>query len=101
MELTAADPAINPHLVYALLIRAGLEGIQKEQALPQMEVPCGKLPLTLRQAITAVNRGELSKRYVPEDVLNSYLKNKQDLANEYTKAKKKAEYDLQAYFDLL
>ncbi len=101
MELTAADPAINPHLVYALLIRAGLEGIQKEQVLPQMEAPCGKLPLTLRQAITAVNRGELSKRYVPEDVLNSYLKNKQDLANEYTKAKKKAEYDLQAYFNLL
>ena len=101
MELTAADPAINPHLAYALLIRAGLEGIRAEKTLPRMEAACGKLPLTLRQAITAANRGSLGGQYVPEDVLDSYFKNKQELANAYTRAKKKAEYDRQTYFALL
>ena len=101
MELTAADPAINPHLAYALLIRAGLEGIRAEKTLPRMEATCGKLPLTLRQAITAANRGSLGRQYVPEDVLDSYFKNKQELANAYTRAKKKAEYDRQTYFALL
>ena len=101
MELTAADPAINPHLAYALLIRAGLEGIRAEKTLPRMEATCGKLPLTLRQAITAANRGSLGGQYVPEDVLDSYFKNKQELANAYTRAKKKAEYDRQTYFALL
>ena len=83
------------------MIRAGLEGIRAEKTLPPMETACGKLPLTLRQAITAANRGSLGRQYVPEDVLDSYFKNKQELANAYTRAKKKAEYDRQTYFALL
>lgn len=101
MELTAADPAINPHLAYALLIRAGLEGIRQEKTLPRMEVPCGKLPATLRQAITAANRGSFCKTYIPKDILSSYMQNKLDGVNAYTKAKKKAEYDFKTYFELL
>lgn len=101
MELTAADPAINPHLAYALLIRAGLEGIRQEKTLPRMEVTYGKLPTTLRQAMTAANRGDFGKTYIPKDVLSTYMKDKQDLVNDYTKAKKKTEYDLQTYFNVL
>ena len=101
MELTAADPAINPHLAYALLIRAGLEGIRKELALPRMETVSGKLPATLRQAVTAANRGSLCKAFIPQDVLGSYLSNKQDAVNDYTRAKKKTEFDLQTYFGIL
>ena len=101
MELTAADPAINTHLAYALLIRAGLEGIRMQKPLPRMEVSCGKLPTTLRQAITAANRGDFGKTQIPKDVLTTYLKEKQELAGAYSKAKKKAEYDRQTYFHLL
>lgn len=101
MELTAADPTINTHLAYALLIRAGLEGIRMQKPLPRMEVSCGKLPTTLRQAITAANRGDFGKTQIPKDVLTTYLKEKQELAGAYSKAKKKAEYDRQTYFHLL
>ena len=101
MELTAADPAINPHLVYALLIRAGLEGIRAEKTLPPMETACGKLPLTLRQALSAAGRGAFAKAYLPQDVFSSYVKNKQEQAAGYTKAKNKAEYDARTYFELL
>ena len=101
MELTAADPAIHPHLAYALLIRAGLEGIRKELAMPRMETASGKLPATLRQAVTAANRGKLCKAFIPQDVLGSYLSNKQDAVNDYTKAKKKMEFDRETYFEIL
>ena len=101
MELTAADPAIHPHLAYALLIRAGLEGIRKELAMPRMETASGKLPATLRQAVTAANRGKLCKTLIPQDVLGSYLSNKQDAVNDYTKAKKKMEFDRETYFEIL
>ncbi len=101
LELTAADPAINPHLAYALLIRAGMEGIHAEKTLPRMETAYGKLPTTLRQAITAANRGDFGKTHIPKDVLSTYMKDKQDLVNDYTKAKKKAEYDFQTYFSVL
>lgn len=101
MELTAADPAINPHLTYALLIQAGLEGIRMQKTLPRMETPSGKLPVTLRQAVSAAHRGAFTKHHLPQDVFNSYMKNKQDQVNEYTKAKKKTDYDLQTYFHLL
>lgn len=101
MELTAADPAINPHLTYALLIRAGMEGLSAQKTLPRMETPSGKLPVTLRQAVSAAHRGAFAKHHLPADVLNSYMKNKQDQVNDYTKAKKKTDYDLQTYFHLL
>ena len=101
MELMAADPAVNPYLAYALLIRAGLEGIRMQKTLPRLEASCGKLPTTLRQAITAANRGDFGKAQIPKEVLGAYLKDKQDLAGAYSKAKKKAEYDRQTYFNLL
>ena len=66
-----------------------------------MEVTYGKLPTTLRQAMTAANRGDFGKTYIPKDVLSTYMKDKQDLVNDYTKAKKKTEYDLQTYFNVL
>ena len=66
-----------------------------------VEVSCGKLPTTLRQAITAANRGDFGKTQIPKDVLTTYLKEKQELAGAYSKAKKKAEYDRQTYFHLL
>ena len=101
VELTAADPAINPHLAYALLIRAGMEGIAAQKQLPPMDEVSGKLPTTLRLALNAAGRGDFGKTYLPKEVLNAYTKNKLDQCNAYTKAKKKAEYDRQTFFNVL
>ena len=38
---------------------------------------------------------------IPKDILSSYMQNKLDGVNAYTKAKKKAEYDFKTYFELL
>jgi glutamine synthetase len=100
-ELSAADPAINPHLAYALLIRAGLEGIRAEKTLPRMETACGKLPHTLRQALTAATHSDFVKENVPQEVRCGYLGSRQELVADYAKAKKRVDYDLQTYFELL
>ena len=83
-----SGPGHSSAPAYALLIRAGLEGIRKELAMPRMETASGKLPATLRQAVTAANRANCCKTLIPQDVLGSYLSNKQDAVNDYTKAKK-------------
>lgn len=101
MELTQRTRPFIRTLPMLLLIRAGLEGIRKELAMPRMETASGKLPATLRQAVTAANRGKLCKTLIPQDVLGSYLSNKQDAVNDYTKAKKKMEFDRETYFEIL
>ena len=35
IELRSPDPTVNPYLAYALLIRAGLDGIEKNMQIPE------------------------------------------------------------------
>jgi glutamine synthetase len=69
----------NPHLGYAVLLAAGLEGIEQELPLPEPyegnayasdEEPFHS---TLREAIAALERGTMARRVLGDQVVDHYL----------------------------
>ncbi len=83
-ELRSPDPGANPYLAFALLIHAGLDGIEAGLALP----PCAdtnlftaseeaiagyrRLPATLKEAVDAARGSDFVKRVLPEAVIAAY-----------------------------
>lgn len=84
-ELRSADPTANPYLAFALLIRAGLDGIERRLTLPEPadfnlytappEVLSRYklLPASLAEAAAAAQASPEVARWLPEPVLRAYL----------------------------
>ena len=85
MELRSPDPACNPYLAFALLLHAGLDGIENGEKLPE---PCNlnlyepgvaqslgieTLPDSLEQAIQTAEESESIRKNLPASVLEQYL----------------------------
>jgi glutamine synthetase len=87
MELRCPDPACNPYLTFAVLLHAGLEGIEHAYELPEpMErnlyhlssderrrLGIAQLPETLGEAIELTAGSELVLRALGEHVFNRYI----------------------------
>ncbi len=75
VELRSPDASSNPYLVYALLIHAGLSGIERKLALPE-EVAEGEtfLPTSKKEAAKLAETSEFIKRIVPEGIIREYTK---------------------------
>ncbi len=84
MELRSADPTANPYLAFALMIYAGLDGLERNLPLPapsdvnlfkenaQSLAQYKKLPASLASACTAAATSELICAHVPARVLDIY-----------------------------
>ncbi len=75
VELRSPDASSNPYLVYALLIRAGLYGINNRLNLSE-EPDVGelRLPGSKKEASSYALESEFVKTYVPDGILAAYLK---------------------------
>ena len=85
-ELRSPDPTTNPYLAYALLIYAGLYGIENKLDLPPAaEINFLKadkttarqykeLPDTLEEAKALAQKSEFIKKHLPESIINIYCK---------------------------
>ena len=84
IELRSPDPRTNPYIAYALIIRAGLEGIEKKLTLP---APCTvsvdalpetdrkqlkPLPRTLAEAAEIAENSEFIRRILPQSMIQAY-----------------------------
>ena len=84
MELRSADPTTNPYLAFALMIYAGLDGLERNLPLPAPSdvnlfkenarslAQYKKLPASLASACTAAATSELICAHVPARVLDIY-----------------------------
>lgn len=84
-ELRSCDSTVNPFLAFALLILAGLEGIENHMELDPVTnfdlntadeatlAGFKKLPLTFEEAGECARQSEFVKKYIPEDIINMYL----------------------------
>jgi glutamine synthetase len=97
VEIRCPDPACNPYLTFAVLLHAGLEGIEKGYELPPpMESNLYKLraeerkergivalPETLGEAIDALAESELARKALGEHVFDNYVKLKRAEWDDY------------------
>jgi glutamine synthetase len=92
LELRAADGACSPHLMLALVVLAGLEGIREQRepapvvsgdfyALPEEELGrlgVGPMPGSLDEALDAFAADPLFRSTVPHDLREGYLAMKRE-----------------------
>lgn len=85
-ELRSPDPSANPYIVFALLIYAGLYGIENKLPLPEAAElnlytaaektlkQYKKLPQSLSEAAAIAQKSEFISRHLPETLVASYCK---------------------------
>jgi len=90
IEFRAPDPACNPYLAFAVMLAAGLEGIEKNYPLPdpieedifhmseQERTQRGieALPGSLYEAITELEKSRIVRETLGEHIFNKFLHNK-------------------------
>jgi glutamine synthetase len=92
IEYRAPDPACNPYLAFALIIAAGLDGVERELE-PPVETPenlgslsaeerraagIASLPDTLLEAVHLMERSELVAETLGEHVFEWFIRNKRE-----------------------
>jgi glutamine synthetase len=97
MELRCPDPACNPYLTFAVLLQAGLEGIEHGYELPdpmeknlyhlspeeRRRLGIEQLPETLGEAIELTAQSELVLRTLGEHMFNRYIEIKRQEWDDY------------------
>ena len=97
IELRSPDPACNPYLAFAVMLAAGLEGIEKGYTLPEpvtdniyemsdserARLGIGSLPGDLAEAITCMEGSDMLRRALGDQVFEWFLINKKNEWNSY------------------
>lgn len=71
VELSAADGAANPYLAFALLIYAGMDGIERSLALEELETG-EPLARSLAEARALSRESQFLQRLLPREILRAY-----------------------------
>ena len=97
VEYRALDSAANPYLAFAVLLNAGLKGIEGDYDLPEgaaedvaamtrserRALGIKSLPASLREAIEIMESSELVAETLGEDTFEFFLRNKRTEFEEY------------------
>jgi glutamine synthetase len=97
IEVRTPDSACNPYLTFALMLAAGLAGIEKGYDLPpgadgdvqaltdaqRRDLGLDPLPDSLASAISVMEKSELVRNTLGEGVFDFFLRNKRAEWDEY------------------
>ena len=98
IELRSPDSACNPYLAYAVMISAGLKGIEGKYKLePSSDVQT--LPANLNEAIAIMEKSELVRETLGESVFEYVLRNKRAEWQEYRR--QVSQFELDRYLTVL
>ncbi len=113
IELRSPDPACNPYLAFAVMLAAGLDGIEKGLTLPpdvaddvyemtaaaRTERGIGQLPGDLDEAIVAMEESALVREALGDQVFEWFLRNKKaEWMSYHTRV---TPYELEEYLPIL
>ena len=113
IELRSPDPACNPYLAFAVMLAAGLDGIEKGLTLPpdvvddvyemtaaaRAECGIGQLPGDLDEAIVAMEESALVREALGDQVFEWFLRNKKaEWMSYHTRV---TPYELEEYLPIL
>lgn len=111
-ELRCPDPSCNPYLAFAVMLRAGLKGIEKKMNIPDSveedvyefddkkltQFYIKTLPASLGEAIEEMEKSELVKETLGTFTFNKYLEAKRREWKEYQL--QVSDWELQRYLSL-
>ena len=110
MELRSPDPSLNPYLAFALIIMAGLDGIESALALPpaidadlftadeSITQQLAALPNSMESAIQLAGDSDFVKSVIDADHLARYLSAKKAEAADFAAAGDKNRFFTERYF---
>lgn len=110
MELRSPDPSCNPYLAFALVMEAGLEGIQNHiklapafnanlfEADPGQLKRLSSIPENLGEALELARNSTFVQRILPPKTLEKFLSSKEEEWNRYLHAGNKYQFDQEMYF---
>ena len=98
IEFRSPDSACNPYLAYAVMIAAGLKGIEKSYELSASN-DLQTLPTNLNEAISAMEKSELVRETLGEHVFEYVLRNKRAEWQDYRR--QVSAYELDRYIPVL
>jgi len=112
-EYRSPDPACNPYLTFAVMLAAGLEGIEKKYELPppleenafemtgeeRKRRGIQTLPGSLSEAIHHAERSELLRKALGDHVFRTFIENKKIEWEQYRT--QVTEYELKRYLPIL
>ncbi|WP_095666467.1 glutamine synthetase family protein [Thermoclostridium stercorarium] len=113
MELRSPDPATNPYLAFALVIGAGMYGIENNLELPESinvdlysadESITGKLPRlpeNLEEALRLAEKSDLVRSILNERVIERFVELKTKELKEYDRAEDKYGHFIENYFRVI
>ena len=113
MELRSPDPSLNPYLAFALIIAAGLDGVESGAALPpavdadlyrageSVMKALAPLPGSLEEAAALAGASDFVKGVVGEELLAKYMAFKKSEAAAFAACEDKAAFYRDRYFRLV
>jgi len=113
VEYRSPDPACNPYLAFAVMLAAGLEGIEKKYPLrdpvernvyemtesERKKYKIESLPEDLYEAIQVTEKSELVRRCLGDHVFERFIENKKVEWERYRA--RVTDYELEQYFSIL
>lgn len=113
MELRSPDPSLNPYIAFAMVIAAGLEGIENKLPLPpavdtdlytadrSITKNLAQLPSSLDESIRLAKDSFFVKSVLGEELLTKYLEIKEEEAIAFIAAKDNAGFYRDRYFSVI
>lgn len=98
IEFRSPDSACNPYLAYAVMLAAGLKGIEEDYVLEETN-EAKALPANLHEAIVAMEGSELVRQTLGEHVFEFVLRNKRAEWQDYRR--QVSAYELDRYLPVL
>jgi glutamine synthetase len=84
IEFRSPDSACNPYLAYAVMLAAGLKGVEEGYVLaPADSTDVRPLPSNLNEAIIEMEKSDLVRETLGADVFEFVLRNKRAEWQEY------------------
>ncbi len=98
IEFRSPDSACNPYLSFAVMLAAGLKGIEEKYTLAP-STNAQLLPSNLEEAITVMEKSELVRQTLGEHVFEYFLRNKRAEWQDYRR--QVSAYELDRYLPVL
>ena len=113
MELRSPDPSLNPYLAFALILAAGMDGVERNLSLPpaldadlyaadpSVTGNLPRLPGSLQEAIRIAGSSAFVKAVLGEEVSGRYLRLKMEEAEAWEAAEDPRAFFYDHYFRII